>query len=661
MIPTPIPPTLIPPTLGTRTSVNPLTPKKLITTTTLAPATTSTTTLAGGSTVLPLPTQTTTMQTPPIKNPDSGPPTYAPAPEAPLPSVTEEIDISPPDSNNGPPGAAASKETSKLSTEKPPKIPTEDNTKPPTEELAKPLTEDTGKPPDEEKTKPPTEELAKPPTEETDKPPAEVKTKPPTEELAKPPTEETDKPPTEEKNKSPAEEPAKPPTEETDKPPTEEKNKPPAEEAPKAPVEGDRQLSSSGPPDSDSGGSSPPVLGGVGEVSQGPPGSKRGHDPPTASAAEEKLLEEAKKMKMRSSKQKMKKKYKAKGLSQEEGDHFKVYITDDGDNGDKEEISFKVQPNDKHLRASAGHRDLEKEQRSGNYRKFHGNPTYNTHHNFYTEETSVKQDDKPIKPIHTLQKYIEDSTKEEHDEREIPPKKHNNANDEENTLQEQERIYKGETVSPEAASNIMTNQETEIENIYKTMHKQEHKFDRKILAEPPKMPRVESEEEKVFSSSMRQKDRHANKSPKETSEDVNTKESPKEALYTVEESSKGDSIDTKASEISPKESSLGISRKSTNDVFDFPDEVPSESSLDSYEKNLMQKKHSHKKPTSSSSGRADSKDDIVELLKQYGKLKDEVTELTNEREDGILPVIEYNGRRKSTTAKRKKTRSKKNY
>ena len=588
-------PTFIPPTLRTSTTVNPFTPARITTTTTAIPITTTatltptttTTTVAGGDgppLSPPDPTTTTTILPPVNPSPDQGPPGSSEGGEN--------------ENNSGPPGSSKDEKTTK------------------------PTTEDKTKPPAEEVVKPPAEE-AKPVTEET-----------------KPPAEETPKP-----------------AEETSKPPTEEEaKKPGTDEAPKAPTEGGSEpASSSGPPGSESG-TAPSVGGGGG--GGGPPGSKRVHDTPPASAAEEKLLTDAANeqktpKKLLHSKKKMNKKPKVKGLSQEEGDHFKVYITDDGDSKESDEESpLKIKSgSNKHFNSqsnSGGYRDLDKEQRVGNYRKFHGNSTY--HSSLNIESDDKQQNDVFGKPMHTLQKYIEESTKEEMEEKGlplVPSKKHHDVFDEENTLQEQERIYKGETTSAELAatstSNNMADQETEIENIYKTMHKQEHKFDRKVLAEP-KAPRVETEEEKVFSSSMRQKDK-----PKEVPEDANTKESPlqdediniKESpdKNAHKESSKGNAVDANKKPLSGGDGH----RKSADDVFDMPDEIPAESSLDSYEKHIMRDKHGRTKPT----GRADSKDDIVELLKQYGKLKEEVTELTKESADAVLPIIEYNGRRKS--------------
>lgn len=572
----------------------------ITTTTTSTPTpTTTTTTVQGGEGPPPLPPTitTTTVISPPVNpTPDPGPPGSN---EAERP----KIDTS--ESNGGPPGSNKKEE------------------------------EETGKPPaPEEKGKPPAEEVVKPPFEET----------------SKTPKEETK------------------PAEETNKPSTEETKKPAEVEAPKAPTteEANSEPPSSGPPGSNSGTLPPGTNEGGG--GGGPPGSKRVHDTPPASAAEEKLLsdeanEQKTPMRPLPLKKNIYKKPKVKGLSQEEGDHFKVYITDDGDSkeSDENENPLKIQSgSNKH-----GYRDLDKEQRVGNYRKFHGNPTYHSSSNI---ESDKQRNDAFGKPMHTLQKYIEESSKEENEEKGeplVPSKKHHDVFEEENTLQEQERIYKGETTPAELAassSNNMADQETEIENIYKTMHKQEHKFDRKVLPEP-KAPRVETEEEKVFSSSMRQKDKSAKESPsKEMTDDANIKEYPISEDINVketpdkknpEENSKGNVVESKASK-HPSPGGDGH-KKSADDVFDMPDEVPADSSLDSYEKHIMRDKHGRTKPT----GRADSKDDIVELLKQYGKLKEEVTELTKESADAILPVMEYNGRRKSersrspTSAKRR--------
>ena len=309
------------------------------------------------------------------------------------------------------------------------------------------------------------------------------------------------------------------------------------------------------------------------------------------------------------------------------GDHFKVYITDaDTDNNvdnlslhsdekspleenteriAEEESLFQSQQLKK--KESNVYRNLEKEQHHSDYRKFYGKFTpqesKEMHQRFHTgRHHHYKVDaqdsdklhhggdfDKPKRDIQRGSKEVQSKMTEEEEEEE-----------EENKILEEEKVFR----------KTHTNDENK-------------KEESEPKTAPAKESSRESEEEQVYAAM------HGGANKTKAGVDKSAKD--------------------REAEVNKK----ATGRSTTDDVFSVQDEIPTESSLDSYEKNLLRKAHNSGK---NATGDAANKDDIIELLKQYGKLKDEVTELTQENDDARLPVYDFNGNKKSERAHKRRIR-----
>jgi len=354
-------------------------------------------------------------------------------------------------------------------------------------------------------------------------------------------------------------------------------------------------------------------------------GSKIVDDAPvqSVSAIEEKLMKEF-----------GGKKSQKKKLAQ--GDHFKVYITDGDSDNDVDNLSlhsdgtfekiFEEKNNERiaeeenlfqsqqqKKKENSDYRNLEKEQHHSDYRKFYGSytpqETKNMHQRFQASNNNHEAN--PQDKIH----HGVDFDKPKRDVQK-------------GSREEQSRD--STVVEEEEESKIL-----EEEKVYRMMHANEKNKKEKSESNTIHTRENSREEKQIYAAT------HGSggKNKSDDRESVNS----------------ADNKPVKDNETGPNKKS--VSKSLGDDVFSVPDEVPTESSLDSYEKNLLRKSHnSGKNTTGPGKGDAASKDDIIELLKQYGKLKDEVTELTQENEETRVPVYDFNGEKKSEQAKKRQLR-----
>ena len=311
------------------------------------------------------------------------------------------------------------------------------------------------------------------------------------------------------------------------------------------------------------------------------------------------------------------------------------------------------------------YRDLDKEQRNGNYRKFHGRYTP-THSGGEKLQHGA---------LPTLQHYIDELSKEEvkldhgvegsaHQEKIESMERKDPQDEEENRILEEEMIYKNLKQSEKArqkkAHQKKIEQEvlTEEEKMFRAMHHEKIKNVESVtkvgtplvvkFTDQKKQPaKVETPKQKAANMITEQKAPNIITDVKSTDQDATGGSD----LVTVTSQSLEANAPEKvrgppagSSKIMAEGPPAGSSKidpdkwgaKAPDDVFNVADSVPTEASLDSYEKHLV---NSHKKGS-----KGDSKNDIIELLKQYGKLKDEVTELTM---DGEGSMLDFNGNKKS--------------